>query len=225
MNIAHHLDEATLMRFGSGTLDEAFNVVVATHLAMCAQCRAALDLVTETGGALLDAEAPTPLASSSLELMLARLDEAGTPIARPPEGQPIAQSISDSEGSAPLSLRPYVGTHWERAQWRRIAPGVAKCTLRTHARDAGSLFLLRVNPGLTMLEHGHGGDEMTLILEGAYRDAYGEFKAGDVADLDEHDEHLPTVVSDVACVCLVATQRPARFKGVVGRLLQPLLGI
>ena len=85
--------------------------------------------------------------------------------------------------------------------------------------------MLRINPGLKMPEHGHGGEEMTLILKGAYRDEFGRFAAGDIADLDHHVEHQPRVDSPEPCICLIATETKARFKGRIGRLLQPLIGI
>ena len=37
------------------------------------------------------------------------------------------------------------------------------------------------------------GQEMTLILRGAYRDQIGRFAPGDVADLDEGIEHQPVI--------------------------------
>ena len=46
-----------------------------------------------------------------------------------------------------------------------------------------------------------------------------------VADLDAEVEHQPVVDSEQACICLVATEHPARFKGWISRLLQPLVGM
>ena len=88
-----------------------------------------------------------------------------------------------------------------------------------------SLFLLKIGPGRKIPEHGHGGTEMTLILSGSYSDAMGRFAKGDIADLDEHVEHQPVVDSEEPCICLVATEEPTRFKGIVSRLMQPLVGI
>ena len=92
--------------------------------------------------------------------------------------------------------------------------------------DANSqLRLLRIAKGRNVPEHGHNGQELTLILRGAYQDEIGHFKAGDVADLDEHIEHQPRVVSDEDCICLVALEAPTRFKGWVSRAMQPFVGI
>jgi putative transcriptional regulator len=90
---------------------------------------------------------------------------------------------------------------------------------RTH------LQLLRIAPGKMLPDHGHGGEELTLVLSGSYSDHMGRFSAGDVADLDEDTEHAPRVDSDVACICLVATEAPTRFKSFWARLAQPFVGI
>ena len=76
-----------------------------------------------------------------------------------------------------------------------------------------------------MPEHGHGGAELTLVLRGAFHDETGRYARGDVADLDETVEHQP-VVTDAGgdCICLIASEKPERFHGLVARLLQPLRG-
>ncbi|MCK5747724.1 MAG: hypothetical protein KAH44_16015, partial [Oricola sp.] len=70
MTIAHHLDDATLMRYASGDLDEAFLVVVATHLAMCDQCRKAVRDAEELGGEMLFACEPADVNPSALNSLL-----------------------------------------------------------------------------------------------------------------------------------------------------------
>ena len=76
-----------------------------------------------------------------------------------------------------------------------------------------------------MPEHGHGGEELTVMLRGSYSDHTGRYIVGDVADLDEDIEHQPVVDSDEDCICLVATEAPTRFKSVWARLAQPFIGI
>ena len=75
-----------------------------------------------------------------------------------------------------------------------------------------------------MPEHGHGGTELTLVLTGSYHDEIGHFGPGDVADLDEDVDHQP-VVGDQGCICLVASEQPARFHGFISRMIQPLVGM
>ena len=49
--------------------------------------------------------------------------------------------------------------------------------------------------------------------------------AGDVADLDETVEHRPVADPGPDCICLVASETPARFYGLFARLIQPLHGL
>lgn len=110
-------------------------------------------------------------------------------------------------------------------RWRRMAPGVTRFDIPLDGAGRGHLRLMRIKAGSRMPEHGHGGEEITLILSGAYDDKLGRFGPGDVADLDEETEHQPVVGREADCVCLVATEAPARFKSWPARLIQPFIGI
>lgn len=222
MSVTHHLDDTTLLRYASGSLPYAFNVVVAAHLAMCADCRAALHAAEELGGQLLDEEPVTEMQIGSFELLMKKLEDGDS--ATEKSDADIADPI-DFSGDVPAPLQRLVGPRLADVKWRRIAPGVKKYTLSEKQADGTSLYMLQIAPGMAVPEHGHGGEELTLILSGTYRDDIGVFDAGDIADLDEHIEHQPHVISDTPCVCLVATEAPTRFKDVFSRLLQPLTGV
>jgi putative transcriptional regulator len=66
---------------------------------------------------------------------------------------------------------------------------------------------------------------MTLVLRGAFRDVTGIYRVGDVQIAGGDLEHAPTATEDGPCLCLAATDAPLRFKGLVPRLLQPILRI
>ena len=218
MSVSHHLDDATLLRYASGDLDEAFAVVVASHIAMCGRCRQAVRMAEEIGGHLLERNEPAELSVGAVDRVMRMLDGAGETIRRT---EPLPAGDSD----VPLPLRRFIGPALEEVGWRFVAPGVRKHTIRLPSENASSLYMLKIAAGTAVPEHGHGGEEMTLILSGAYRDELGRFGPGDVADLDEHVEHQPQVEPGAPCICLVATEAPTRFKGFFSRLLQPLVGI
>lgn len=220
MTIAHHLDDATLMRYASGDLDEAFLVVVASHLAMCDHCRRAAHRAEELGGELLEQAEAAPLPTAAFDTLMARLDSNGPGMEMPAPVRPVR-----ANANVPAPLIDRIGERLEDIPWRTIAPGVKKHAIRTDPGTPSSLYMLWVAPGKAVPEHGHGGAEMTLILSGAYRDEFGIFGPGDIADLDEHVEHQPHVESGAPCICLVAAETPIRFKGLVSRLLQPFTGI
>lgn len=218
MSVQHHLDSATLLRYASGDFDEAFSVIVASHLAVCAECRQAARMAEEVGGRLLETGETAELSAGAIDRLLARLDENAEPIRRP---EPASAEASD----VPAPLRRFLGDRLQGIDWKTVAPGIRKHDIALGPGAEGSLYMLHIAPGKAVPEHGHGGAEMTLILSGAYRDALGRFGPGDIADLDEDVEHQPRVEPGEPCICLVATEAPTRFKGFFSRLLQPLVGI
>lgn len=223
MKIEHHPDSATLVSFAAGSLDEAFATVVATHLASCPECRARQHEIEEVGGTLLESVDAAPLSATALERVLSRLDE--TCEGRQEKDAPVTHAPAQNASSLPLPLARLVAGGLDDIAWKTVAPGVAKYSLPTSKAARGSLTLLKIASGKKLPDHGHNGMELTMVLEGSYRDALGRFGPGDVADLDENIEHQPIVDSHAPCICLVATEAPARFKSFFGRLFQPLVGI
>ena len=53
-SISHHTPDAMLAAYAAGNLPHPFAVVIATHVSMCAECRAALEAHQAAGGVVLD---------------------------------------------------------------------------------------------------------------------------------------------------------------------------
>jgi putative transcriptional regulator len=70
----HHPDDDLLLAYASGASDEATALVIATHLAFCAQCRGQVDLMETIGGGLLENLPPAPLAETAFAATVAKLD-------------------------------------------------------------------------------------------------------------------------------------------------------
>jgi putative transcriptional regulator len=64
-----------------------------------------------------------------------------------------------------------------------------------------------------------------LILHGSYTDQIGRFGVGDLADLDSDVEHKPMADRTTGCVCIIASQEKAKFKGLFARFVQPFVGL
>jgi putative transcriptional regulator len=223
MKIVHHPDSATLVSYAAGSLDEGFATLVAAHIASCDACRAALREIEDVGGALLDTVEAAPMSPASLDRALSILDDHDDgPAAQP---QPKDVRRKDARPNVPAPLARILEGGLDDIEWKKVAPGVGKHVLPVSKASRSRLMLLRIAPGTKIPDHGHGGMELTLVLKGSYRDLYGRFGPGDIADLDEHAEHQPVVDSQEACICLVATEAPTRFKSLFGRLLQPIVGI
>jgi len=219
VKIAHHPDNSTLLSYAAGNLDEAFVTVVAAHLAICGACRSQVHKIEEIGGTMLQSLHPVAMDADALERVMSKLDGAGDHFV---DNAAKAKQVGPS---LPRPIARLIGDGLDNVAWKTVAPGVAVHRLATSETARGALTLLKIDSGKKIPEHGHSGAEMTLVLTGSYRDESGRFGPGDVADLDEDIEHEPRVDSSEPCICVVAAEGPTRFKGLVGRILQPLVGI
>lgn len=214
--ITHHLTDALLMGYAAGALPEAFDLVVATHVSMCDECRARLAACEALGGAVLDAEEGAALSDDCLAATLRLIgDGARNPI--------LAAPAPRRQGIFPAPLAAYVGGGEEAVRWRPAGMGVRQAILKT-ARDA-RVRLLAIPPGAAIPDHGHRGIELTLVLKGAFRDEFGHYGPGDVQVADETTEHTPVAEPGEVCICLAAADARLRFSGLLPRLAQPFVGI
>lgn len=213
--IKHHLSDDILMAYSAGTLPEAFNLIVATHVSLCDDCRAQLDAFDAVGGAVLSGCETATVAEDSLEATL-RLIAGG-----PTEKQTPRRAASGSVFPAPL--QDYVGGDLADVKWRSVGGGVRQSILKTE-NDA-TVRLLHIPPGVKIPDHGHRGMEMTLVLKGAFRDEFDRFGRGDVEIANEDLEHTPVAEEGEDCICLAATDAPLKFNALIPRIAQPFIGI
>ncbi|WIJ23850.1 ChrR family anti-sigma-E factor [Devosia sp. RR2S18] len=215
MTVTHHPDITTLMAFSAGTLDDPYATVIATHLAMSEGGRDTVRRINVIGGALLSSEPEVPLADTALDRLLDSIDDR----------EPASASAGATARDIPLPLQRYLPNGLAEVKWKWTGPGVATADLDWGKNGKSRLMLLRVAAGRPVPEHGHGGQELTLILKGAYRDRFGVFGPGDIADHDEDVEHQPIAEPGDDCICLVAVDAKLTFRGRLMRTLQPLFGI
>lgn len=214
--INHHLTDDLLMAYATGDLPEAFNLIVATHISMCDECRARLESFEAVGGALVEDTHAAPLAAGALESVLARLTEEEM-------SKPIEIERQVVESIFPQPLREYAGTDPDKVKWRGLGGGVRQSVLPTSGKAKARL--LYIPAGMKMPEHGHHGLEATLVLQGAFSDDEGRYARGDIEVADEDLDHTPVAEMGEDCICLAVTDARLKFSGLIPRMAQPFLGI
>ncbi len=215
-SINHHPDNATLLSFAAGSLAEPLAAVVAAHVSLCRCCQATVRDMELVGMALLC----NANANSALSDDVAFLEQPSVEAVRfPPD------HANERVDQLPRPIARHYGLDFETIPWRRLAPGIWHHKLALSSAAAGDLRLLKIAPGRKMPDHGHAGAELTLVLDGVYSDTTGSYGPGDVQDLDEEMEHQPLADPEVGCICLIASERPARFKGLLPRVFQSLSGL
>lgn len=212
--IKHHLNDAVMMAYAAGTLPEAFNLIVATHISLCDTCRAQAESYEALGGEVLDQPTPAEVSEGCLDATLGLID-GGDVITMP------KQQVKS--GVLPAPLQDYVGGDLDAVQWRSIGMGVKQAILPT-SKDA-SARLLFIPAGTAMPDHGHGGTEMTLVLKGAFQDEDDYFARGDVEIADSDLHHTPVADIHEDCVCLAVADAPLQFDRLLPRIAQRFLRI
>jgi putative transcriptional regulator len=210
-NISHHIPEAILASYVSGTLAQPFALVVAAHVSICEDCRANLAAHEAVGGVLLNNFEPISITGDLRNRVMAGLDDDVMPEPVRPRG----------DGTFPTPVLEALGS--KPPKWRSLGPGAKQCIL--NAGKEGSVRLLHIAPGFAVPDHTHGGLELTLVLQGAFKDETGRFARGDLEVADDTLEHTPVAEEGLPCICLAATDAPLKFSAFMPRLLQPLFRI
>ncbi len=213
--IAHHLTPQLMMAYSAGTLPEAFNLIVASHLSLCDSCRAEAESYDAVGGSLLETSATAGLDASCLSRVFDMI------VAEPEAPKPARPLPADAVLPGPLAA--YVGGRLTDVKWSPVGMGVKQSILRTSPEATARL--LYIPAGTAVPDHGHRGMELTLVLKGAFEDDDGRFARGDIEIATEETDHMPVADISEDCICLAVTDAPLRFKGLLPRLAQPFLKI
>ncbi|MRI31847.1 transcriptional regulator [Endozoicomonas sp. OPT23] len=215
--IHHHPDISTLMSYAAGSLSDSMSLVISCHLEHCSDCRQRRASAESLGSSLVEECSPVSMSTGARDDILQMLNiqphqSSAAPIPKPPK-----------HGEVPSALQRLLGhAEFDQLEWKTLAPGMKQVALPS---AEGKLKLLKIAPGTCLPSHGHSGTELTLVLKGSYTDECGRFQAGDLEDLDPDTKHQPVADTHEACICLIATDAPLKFEGLVPRLLQPFFGL
>lgn len=221
MIVNHHPDDATLISYASGSLLESFEILVACHLTRCEQCRQRVSQAEQLGAAMMesaDIKSTASVPSTDRDTFMAMLDD----VERSSESHEHSTKVDSLVRShvIPEPLQRLLQSNDPSLPWKRLVPGIQQ--IRLDSRDGG-LRLMKIAPGMSIPLHTHKGSELTFILYGSYSDELGRLQPGDVSDLDADVEHQPITDGKEPCICLVATDAPLVFQGLLPKLLQPFI--
>lgn len=209
-DITHHTPDALLAAYAVGSLPGPFALVVAAHVSLCLECRAAFEAHQAVGGAVLETVASADLSRQLKARVLEQLDA-------PVPAEPVFRRT----GAFPAPVLEALKGRPPR--WRSIGMGVRQSILAAGAE--GSVRLLYIPPGQAVPDHSHGGLELTMVLQGSFHDGTGRFSVGDLEVADQDLSHTPIADPGAPCICLAATDAPLRFNALIPRMLQPLFRI
>lgn len=135
-----------------------------------------------------------------------------------------AAALPDELKDLPKPVQGMIAGMLGDSRWRFGGHGLKVRALDVPRIAREQLRLLKIKPGGNLPRHTHDGYEFVLVLTGAFKDATGVYRAGDMAFGDAELEHVPVAETGEICFALAATTAPLRFTGAVG-VLQRLFNI
>ena len=211
------IPEEWVVSYAAGSLSEAHALVVASHIDYHPEIQKKLADAEAIGGLFLENNEITTVSDDMFDDILGRLDEEITTIPQ--------KNDAKSESDLPKSLMDYIDGDLYDLKWKAMGPGLSQVRLWTGPNDE-RLWLLRAKAGTTIPMHDHRSLELTLVLQGSYQANGERFKPGMIEVADEHTHsHQPIIDEGEECICLVVTEAPIKIHSLIGKVVQPFIGL
>ena len=171
--IKHHPSDDILAQFASAQLPVAVSVAVSIHVEMCTCCQEKVAKFTEQAANtnLAVSEGEDALLSSELDEMFEQITQDKSVDSTPVRMTQVLK-WSDKEIIMPSALRQL-----EFSDWSGLGK-VSRSRVKLDDEDNRS-SLLHIEAGGQIPAHTHTGQELTVLLEGSFKDEMGEYHRGD----------------------------------------------
>ena len=172
------------------------------------------------GGLLLEDELPVTMAQTALADSLARIDQLDQIDLQARDAAKAAGAGLTELLGLPEPVRNAAFEALETQAWKFAGIGVRR--LPMDLGGSAHVELLRINPGASVPRHGHAGDEVTLVLTGAFHDGRHHFGTGEISIAGEGIVHQPVADAGEVCYALAVSFGDLRFQGALGVLQRAL---
>ena len=213
MSITFHPQPDLLLKFASGNLDPAYCSIIEVHNSFCSGCANMIEQFEQLGGTHLEESMPMSMQTSFSEMMQ-KLDEQNNQYAATEETQTQSSSkkLSSVKDILSFAKRPSI----QKSRWIPITKRISD--IRVDITDPGyTARLIQLKAGTRVPMHTHQGEEVTVVLKGAFRDDLGLYKAGDFIIRNSSHKHMPYAESD--CICFAITNAPLHYTGFLGPVI------
>ena len=199
--------EMLLMDYAAGALDDALNLLMATHLTLNPAARRMMMQMEAIGGAIMEqACAPVPMSAGCLEKMMNMLSDE----CERPRACAEARTRCPDAGRLPQDLRRNA-TGKGHIVWKRAASGLEVYTFSC-SKSPMRTRLMKMAPGFAAPLHRRSDYEFTLVLDGAFTDESGRHIKGDLVIIEERRPQRAVADEVAGCLCLGVTPAPS-FRG------------
>lgn len=209
---------ALLLRYAAGNISEAESMSVSAHLTLNPVARSIVADMEEIGAGIIGQYAePAEINQSVLTTLLDKIDAGQNKDNNQIHKDPEPDASNSEISFLPYPVRYYFETTGKKIAWKNVLKGIDKCPVPVSKK--GIAELLKIEPGKDIPSHTHRGEEITLVLEGAFEDETGYYGRGDLIVLDERINHKPVSDAKKGCICLNVSASHIHLTGKWSRFL------
>ena len=198
--------------------DPAETLFIGTYLALNTEGRGQFRFMHDLTATLIDQSTEPVNMEGTAEDLLPDLEM--------PDQESSAQEEKDYSGDVPLPLSGYIGPMFDKASWRSIGSKFSYLTIDLPDSDY-TLRVLDIGAGVTIPEHSHEGDELTLVMKGSFIDEGERYRTGDVsyheATAEAEHDHTHQPYTDEHCICLILTKGKLSYRSWTGKIASFLM--
>lgn len=204
--------------YAAGALAPALRLLVETQCELSDAARLEICAADALAVTFFESEEPAPMRPAALEEVFARI--AAAPAPRPSRQDAFrtaarrASGVIDEILQLPRTVHEPALSSIGAGGWTFAGPGIR--TLKLDLDGDETAEIVRIEPGWGAPRHSHKGGEFTLVLAGAFSDARGRYKVGDIAVAGPGVTHRPIADAGTVCYSLAVTEAPLAFTGPLG---------
>lgn len=215
-----HPPQDMLERFAHGTLSAGLSVAVSAHVELCAFCRGHSNEL-EAAAALAWLRDPDLEAAAHSPQDSFRMIESIVATPQQREMRTNASCVSEIHMHERSIALPRVLAKIAAGglAWKKLAGGINQAAVMLDGETQCEFIYMK--PGSQVPIHRHQGSEITLVLEGSFRDQLGAYQPSDFVLRDRSHQHQPA--SEEGCLCFAVLDSPLTFTRGLARLLNPVL--
>ncbi len=220
--INHHPKSELLNAFVCGDLPASLSAALSIHLDFCPHCKQRVNALTEEQAEHFEFDMSDSEFIENADIALPNIDDMINSITANNDIVEVTQSptksikVDEIEYQLPRALSNVALSNWV---------GIGKLNRSRVDLNEGGVHtsLLQIKPGGKIPEHTHNGYELTLLLDGHFKDEMGEYHPGDFIWLDGEHTHNP--VTENGCLCLTVVSDKLQFTQGLSKLLNPVGGL
>jgi len=211
MSIKFHPSIELLLRYAAGDLCPAYRNTIAMHIKFCRGCEQLVNEFEALGGQTLEL-ADNKAMQTSFEDLMARIDEPET-IEAP---EIIAEEGRNHDITDVDQILYFAQQQKSNKDWKKVTSKISDFKLAIDDPRYRSR-LIHIKAGTKVPSHSHMGEEVTVVLKGSFKDAYGTYQPGDFIKRSGDEQHAPEALTD--CICFAITDARLDYQGFFGPVI------